>query len=505
MTDGPNPQNPWDKTHEIVKEIRETIGPALRQREQGALLYRYTGKPRPRLEIFVDPRGRARMTLSLRRDGTISARSGRKDLSRTKLLHHHHSLALQLEREMAGKLLGTALRTPLARKNMPNIMVQEGPAEYIGFSARETALEIMKQLMQKAEMSGRTVQTDWTKRVSTLNDVIRKNMVNLQALKLAEAILDEIHQIRQHVTIHQYNRTLVNLDAFLEISRAAPNILILHEALMGNEPAQKLGAPEEIAHRLRANLGLSNAGWKLFARCGWNLNTSTTARDLTLGYQMVTLANRPGAPEKIVRTIAGMTSLHLRTEEAGRDGQNCQRAWVHIINQALIQERCGSTEELTRINDALRWHIANQIPWGPTDWDSYVRRSNRWHEEQNESQRKTERSAQWESAIGATQAGGFTVTPITTGGGLIDLGSRMQNCLGSYVKYCLQGKDRIFTLHRGNKFAAAAQITRDGDAWKTGQIRELENAMPGEDAARAMIEICRAYALAEAGKGNPKA
>ena len=92
--------------------------------------------------------------------------------------------------------------------------------------------------------------------------------------------------------------------------------------------------------------------------------------------------------------------------------------------------------ELMNITDALRWYIEHQQPWGPTDWDSYMRRSERWHQEINlKRQQEMEQAmnqASWTSALNELQLDGITIRPVTTGPELQDLGREMNNCLSTY-------------------------------------------------------------------------
>ena len=492
----------WNASGDIAQDIRRNLGPALAQQEQGWLLYRYRQDPRPTLDLYVDPRGRARMTVARRKDGTISARQGREDLSGKEMFAYHNTPALEVEKETAEKLVSAALRTPAGRRAISPIIAMEGCSERIGTAARETAQTVLQEAVTRADRNGRGVTAEWKRRVSRINDVLRKRLLDPRALHLAEAIRQQTSGRWDHVTFQQYNRTLLNLEAFDELFQEAPHILILHEKEWGQDPL-RVGNAGQIAARVRKALDLPPMGWKLFTRCGSPRHRWTTLHDMTLAYRVLAQANRPDAPEETVRRIAAMDSHH-RFNHGGWDHGDPQAAWVHIINQALAEDRSNIPTHLALISDTLRHHVVNQLPWGRTDWDSYVRRADRWHEEQTRKRLQDGRTERWESALGPTRAGEFDAAPVTTGGELIDLGASMKNCLGSYVQHCAAGTDRIFTLHQEDRLIAAAQIFQEDGAWRVGQIEGPAHARTSGRVQAAVQQLCQAYGQADARRDSPE-
>ena len=318
-----------------------------------------------------------------------------------------------------------------------------------------------------------------------------------------------------HPTLSMYNKVVRNRKTVETMMRDSENIIRCHHICLSPNDQEDMGTPEQVTREVRELLQLTPVEWKLFCRTGWHYkhqegqhDPAETANAIRLGFKALGEANQPQAPIDTLWVIAGMTHCHQTFRQMPWNHGDPWTAWVHVINQALDTAGRDSVRasrfHITHVAEALLWHVENQEPWGPSSWEGYRRRSDNWHLRIIAGLgREQDRQARWTSMLDETRIGQFELSPVTTGDRLIELGAQMQNCLGAYVRQCVLGNTRIFTLTQDGELKAAGQLIRLQEGWSAGQVEAPGHQPPGTNARRAMEQAAQLYQAAQDAQLNP--
>jgi len=111
----------------------------------------------------------------------------------------------------------------------------------------------------------------------------------------------------------------------------------------------------------------------------------------------------------------------------------------------------------------------------------------------------------WGSLVAQFRFAGLEVVPLVDAIGLYAESKAMDNCVYTYVKKCLGGQRRLFSIRRDGSSIATMEIARCGDAWELLQVKGYANRPPDPIAVLVANEACDRYCeiwytLIESGK-----
>ena len=454
-----------------------------------------------------------------------SGLSAPPDIRKTHPVQWNNAISCRIQRNMEARLLKWLIKNPPA-PGLMQMLCRQTAGNNIRKHCMNTAQQAEQQCFQNAFRNGEPVPGARNRINQRIQGIIYTRFIKNEMLMLC----DYPHAHRGgDEQMRVYNQTVLNDRVFRKIRDDSPHVLRFYQQITRQQKgqAQKVKSAEALTRTVQEASGLVGAAWRYLTQIGWKTYCWTDVQqeieEIRLGFQALTDANRPEAHLGLLRAASQETRNHNFFRDAQWDHGDPWRAWVHLLNQHLLLEASATRQqmegrqiELRSISDALRWHVEHQQPWGRTDWDSYLRRSDRWHLELNRERGRTQdreiSQARWTSAIGETNLGGITIKPVSNGTELQKIGKSMDNCLSTYWRKCLEGTDRIFSVWRDETLVAAAQITRTENTgtentgkeqtgrkhtWTTTQIEGPRRTLPDEEIKQAMREICKMYQKAE--------
>lgn len=342
-----------------------------------------------------------------------------------------------------------------------------------------------------------------------------------------------------------YNLVAQNLEAVQEARRIMPGVLYfwleyakqtMQNACVWNEswalPAegrfQTQGVAQEVREYIQSSVihgdpflmeherltppeSLSPAGWRYLI----GLNTAWTR--LLRGSDLPNVLNALAAvgAKPTHTTFKHFVRQHMNWR-ANNDHPIRQYPWV--IRTAFEASKKGGKDffhrEMHLVMDWLRMgrpqFDKNQKKMS---WESIMRKQHEWHEQRaiEEAQRQAELAVRWgrtppksrfftwESLVGETAIGKYTVVPLTDSKQLYDEGQAMHHCVSGYDGFCNQGRSRIFGIREGDKPVATIELTWDAnrEAWFEGQNRGPCNMQVSSGVAQVGKEILKLYNRAQ--------
>ena len=471
------------------------------------LIFEYREDPKPTLRFYPDARGRATASISLNGNGTIHPQGPGKVVKLHPVLWNNIIEGWILE-NLEAELLSWLIRKP-PTPGILQLLTRAESSYGLREDMRMTARTAMDHCFQTAIRNGAEVPNPQKRTNNQLKGIIQSKFIRKE---YSELCLGHSSWYQDQDPIRAYNQAALNHRVFQQVKQDSKHVLQFYQlaTISQTGPPHKLSSADELTRRVQEMSGLDGAAWRCFTRVGWNAiwnaDQQQEMEELQMGFNALAEANRPQAPDTAIRMVAGETANHRFFRNAQWRHGDPWAAWVHLINQNLGEHPPGPhgldpRGELRNVADALRWHIEHEQPWGLTDWESYVRRSDRWHREISmRNQREMDdaiRTASWTSTLGPVQLKDISASPVNTATHLHDLGREMNNCLGTYWKKCLEGTDRIFSIWKEKKLLAAGQITRRGDGWTVGQVEGPGRNRPSQEARAAMRRVCTMYEEAE--------
>ena len=459
------------------------------------------------LKAITAPDKGAAATITRYPDGTISIDCPTEpDRGHLHLEPQH--LNKLLINNIAQQLLehaATALRPHLARALTYDNVLRE-----ISVAARTTAKEIATTLLISEDPN------DLCHLVSRLNNKVRAELLDPKVLRTTTALFHPFeHHDRKHYrpTILHYNTVILNQKTFhamLATGQSTPLRAHCLQLLKQADSPRVFNHPGEIISEIKEYLKLDSQQWRYFCRAAGNISTDQLTPwkldRIELACQALVDANRPQADPEQLHNAWKRHRDHETFSKANWQMGDPWRAWTGILNHYLApSEHPKLQEDLDYITDALRYHVQNQLPWGPGNWDALNARSQRWHLEhfgQNPRHNhytlpKQGQRAKWTSLLDRTTIGNLTFTPVVTGPKLAFLGAEMGNCLATYWQSCQDGTSRIFAVRANGRLKAAVQIINDGTRWTRGQAQAPHHHNLEWHILQATDKLARAYQEAE--------
>ena len=483
------------------------------------LLYRRTDSPRgSRLEVFVDPQGRALATLIQRRDGTVTYRERGKGQKNNlpkdwvSLLNKHRDrLAYQLYREVMtgpGKQrlhFVDACDTQWGRSRLLEML---GPA----------VNRVLSQAFTECHPPSGVRAVKFHNAQRVLNNQV-KLLVRPEHWEWITGFLRHA-PLSEHVALRVYNMFTLHHNLFLKMRREAPEVLRFFLKYMfipgGDWPT--LHHPAQVTRLVQDTLELSPLQWRYFTRLGDGSRESgidglpqsgidglpQTKTRIQLATKAMVDANYPHAPDAALARVFALTTKHNSFNQPEMIRNGGWKAWVHIINRFLnAAADTGCEDNLTwwttrsclpQIGDALRGYLTDGRHWGLTDWESYQRRSDHWHQEiRQRTYTPPVDERPWTTLVPTTNIAGMVVAPVTTAANLHELGRQMGNCIASRTSACQKGTTRVFKILDGDELVAAGEICRINNTWDLGQVEGPFRSPTNQPIREAMWQTLRLY------------
>jgi hypothetical protein len=310
------------------------------------------------------------------------------------------------------------------------------------------------------------------------------------------------HRARDTFTsLATYNTIAANRETWLSLEEQSPSLMpLLGYACRKKKIHFDQNALRSLKQYARRN-GLTEAGWKALCTLSVEHVHHLLQYSLEDCFRMASHIGKTGLEPPISLIV--------------RHIQDCQRRRVAIgtipawFDQAAIREvqRLQKEQFLpasTFINGdyaiALDWLADYMARGGRPDahqkkagWQWIRRQSDAWHEEQ--ARKQVTDNYTWSTALDAYQDGGFDVVPLTSSIDLAVEGAEMRHCVGSYAGSCNIGRNRIFSIRKGGKRLATAELVYDNrsHAWSLNQNRGPYNRPPSPDIMAVARRLEEAY------------
>ena len=454
------------------------------------------------LDLLIQAGREPRLSFQLSQDRTINfSRNGR-------LRHHtlridHREMHIPFLHQTAHRILLTAIR----QQGQDTILRMAAQTPFFHPALQRAAHQAITQAALPSEVdlpdgTRRQYHIDVNNIPTRATNILHTRLADPDTAATAQRLFH--HQNQDGCTTKTYNTVALNRQLFERMQRENPHVLAYHSRYLTDPagPPVRHSHPGKIVHAVRTDLKLTNMEWRLFSRLPLPDTRSThqEARDtIRTTCRALAQANRPRAPQHVLEDVGGRTHLHHFFSEAQWQHGDPWRAWTHLLNRYLGQPH-PDPRELLRVTDALTGHIRENIPWGPGSWHTIQNRSERWHQDPG----SQNRNARWHSALETTRLGDLTLTPVTTGESLHQLGQSMNNCLATYSAACQESSSRIFTAHRGDQLEAAIELTRHGRTWSTGQVEAPDQGPLAPDIGPAVSQLVRLYQEAQDRQEHPE-
>ena len=495
---------PWGTILQIAEHISSNAPDMLREKLGDWTIFDYRNLPRPTLRLFINPRGRAAASIARTRRGTLITRGTRETRDRDPRFWYA-SLSSQLRDSLRADTMRWAMRTSPTRQFFRHLTDPYGYRQ-IKKAMTRAVDDAIAGAMNTANRNGEPVPNP---RKGTEDKIVRIIQRRITDPATEGERAESFNPHSQQNPVWQYNHIVINRDLFRQMKQEAPMVLAYYFRNHGRDPRApqtRFASPAQVTSLVQQETGLEGIAWRLFTRTGWNQSPAGQDEGMAIAFRALAQANRPNAPTEALRTVLRRHDSNLFFHDARWDHGDPWRTWVHVVNRFLhareLDPRANETNELAQVADTLRWHVQEQQPWGPADWETCLRRSQRWHEEQLNDREEASMKKSWQSLLDDFSLGSLTASPITNGRDLASLARTMGNCLATYIDRCQAGTDRIFTLRKDEGLLAAGQIyqartNRPGEgesvAWSAGQIEAPGREDPGEEARQALQEIAARY------------
>ena len=199
------------------------------------------------------------------------------------------------------------------------------------------------------------------------------------------------------------------------------------------------------------------------------------------------------------------TQDHMNFHEATWPQGNPWRAWVNLIARFISEDgQLKLYDEFVNISDALRFHVAEGLAWGPGDWPTLLGRSDRWHRQNFRYNGRSRyglppeaEGVEWDSNLAQADIDGTLFTALTTPQALLNAGERLGNCLATFWRKCANGESRIFSAQLDPTHEAAVELLNHGRHWLVGQVEAPRQGKPPQALRAAARKLATAYQAAQ--------
>lgn len=533
--------NPWYDSHRILNLVKGEGQDMLSQYLGKWQLFDYRDNPRPTLNLFVPENGAPAVTISRNRNDTLKV-TGNPKLAAERHPGDYRAILHNALIHQCQTALLNWLQQRFHNIDLPHVLFQWDRYTTFAKDIEDIVNLHIRLALDSHSVNGVRHQLPHPKALRKLSGIIAKKIIN----KEVESLADRYHPNRDH-WLEQYNAVARNLRTFRTMDRESPKVLAAWCRLHGKETVPNIGTPGQLTHAVREHLQPTPAQWKLFTKTGLAFPPQQThEQDITLtrlGLKALTQANCPQAPKPVARLMLHEHSANEYFATADWLRGDPWTQWVHLIAATLRDAALNpadyhhssypydsQVEDLVNASwdehptgdyskgytlfkqtrDALRHHVANNLPWPLSSLETYHRRSNAWHAAQksrNAQEKEARLEAQrWHSCLDTTKMpNGVTAVPVTNALELTRLSREMDNCLTAYIQACLNGATRIFKLIAPEgKLLSAVEISNFTGNWIVAQNEASNHGRPPDEALAAGLQLARLYRQAEQ-KTNPAA
>lgn len=471
------------------------------------LLLRYTTEPdgTRTLEQLVGPDDIATETLRRMPDGTLEYRShGRRRDDAG--VYGRAGLDLHLmTKEAKTRILRRA--TKLTGHSIEDSAGYATTAESLWKQAWNSARDLIDEGVSQSEIDGNRVHTPAARQTTAAKKIMLGRLIKRNIVRIARAAFGpSAHSGRRDdCTIRDYNWVIRNRQACERLYATAPTVLIAYCQLKvkGAKRRPKLNHPGQAVTAVKRALNLTNGEWRAFAT-GWECDHWNPDREeeaiATIRRGTTVMAQAGPHRRELDPILCDRNNLHKWASQAAWAEGSAWDGWIHIVQRWAASdtpETRATGTKLSQVADAFRWHVEQNLPWRRGTWEQYTSRSARWHankvREARERQKREVEEAVWSSEIDQMTVGRTTVTAITDGKRLAEMGSAMRNCLGSYWPRCVAGTSRIFVMSRDGQTEAAGELHLYMGRWEIGQVEGMRMRRPPSWARAAMQQVRDEY------------
>ena len=470
------------------------------------------------IEVMINERDQSMQSLTKHANETLVFREHGKVKDSTPNFNRRRAWEDQLENWAQNEILKATFnildRETLRREILnPYAFLQSYITNLATFIVKDAMIPLTDKEVRDWPINVRPGKVSYDNLRRSANEIVRKRFVDPQIRKLANHLFNPA-KITDYTLVSHYNTTLLNMDIFQELTESSIHVLRYYcRNITSRHPKPvRLKHPGQVIEAVKDDLKLTPAQWKYFCRIPHptmeEAERENCIQAKRVSMQALVEANQPLASEEQLRSIAWQTELEHFPNDPDQQNRNPMwRAWINLIHRYLGRfkdpEEDQDMKKFERVVDAINGLLESGVPWGPGDWDTLWRRSESWHrkiqEETNEKHDPQTEEAVWTSYVPTTTIDLYEFEPVTNGKDLINLSNRMNNCLHSYWRRCLEGNDRIFTVRpkendtpthpfQRDTILAAVQLRREGQAWRTGQI-EGPSQQTFPDGVRKAAEI----------------
>ena len=340
-----------------------------------------TERGRTILRVLVDTKGKAANTIIVHPDGTLETHYPHAPYEDRIALHssqleqllHHHLAFLLLEH---------------TRRALPRSMASVITNHTVMVSLISIANQLARDIACRhilENMPG----TNFTQMTKLVNNKVRDGLDG-RTIQLANQLFNPITETEHNrlPKTHQYNLVALNQQLFeAMISTGQTTPLRYHCIHLCKEgPPRKFEHPGEIIRETRAAVAMTDAQWRYFCLAAkverHDIPGSQFMAGMRNSCQVLAEANRPKAPHHLLRMVFIRPREHDAFRNAEWDHGSAWDAWVNIVRRFLEpQPQPVSPSQLSRVTDAFHYHVTNQLPWGPGNWQALRARTSRWHRE----------------------------------------------------------------------------------------------------------------------------
>ena len=502
---------------ELIGHISDRIVPLVTQAHQDLPAFTVATSPTPSLKLFPNGKGRPLFNLRRRRNRTLVLQPTLEDHPNVPIMDlpkYTYQAQVSL---VTQELLTQILKSPLKGEMLHMVAASKHRASHITHYLRDIADALIADTATSYELDGVSKPIKGRKHRAEIGRALQNHFADADILHDAGIQYYSHENYANCVTLHQYNDLALNTQTYLRMNSEAPNVLKTFRNISRNNlELLQYPTPDHITRTVREALQLTPAQWRIFTQ------TPYTSRDepqhhiivLRTAMRLLTEVNipltTPGLTEVIVRMYPRhqWAVNHPPTWTYG----DIWRTWVHIFHQAIANQNTKEKQQiyyhndqdhlnLTAILDAFVYSVEHDLPWGHTDWESHIRRSQRIHArmvaELDFRENSPQSQVSWESLVDSMQVDDYDVAAVTDGISIKKLAETMRNCLAQYINDCNDGKLRIFSVHHQQRLVAAFAINRQEGRWAVWQVEKPNSRAANPAHIAVAVKLADHYNIVE--------
>jgi hypothetical protein len=304
--------------------------------------------------------------------------------------------------------------------------------------------------------------------------------------------------VNQCVANHQYNRTVAYRKDYAQIERDNPNLVWLFTLMLDDRIELPSGEVIAAMKTYLARKRVTPAAWRLLANgtehhfrhirdwIGPDGELRGRVAELPFWLRFMVALRRKSPLRPALREIFLHDSFNTDTNGLVR----FRNVWMpvtvvnSILNEAERRLQRGGLKLFldSEVNEVVAWLEAekpdldsNQLRAG---WKYLAASASSWQVEQEMAGELSQ--LQWGSALGELRIREWVVVPLDDAWKLRSEGFRQRHCADRYLKDCLLGNKRLFSVRYGDgRQVATIGIELNADAWQSFGIKRSCNRPVG--------------------------